>query len=72
MGYVAAMSNCLICRQMFSFNPVKVPSFRVDGVKEPICSNCMGLVNEGRKAAGLEPFAIPYDAYEACDESEIE
>ena len=71
MGYAMCMAPCLACCRVFSFNPVAVPSFRVNGVKEPLCEACMGLINRKREAAGLKPFDIRPDAYEPCDESEL-
>jgi hypothetical protein len=72
MGYALAMGDCLCCQKPFAFNPVKVPSFRYKGSKEPICRDCMVVVNQKRVASGLEPFAIAADAYEACDEGELD
>lgn len=72
MGYALAMSGCLCCGNTFGYNPVRVPSFRVAGTRRPICKRCMGIINDKRKAAGVEPFVIPDDAYEACDEGELE
>jgi hypothetical protein len=69
--FAFAMGKCLLCPRTFTFNPVRVPSFRVNGVKEPICRECMVRVNEERVAAGVEPFDIAPDAYEAVDESEL-
>jgi hypothetical protein len=71
MGYAMALGECLLCSKPFYFNPVKVPSFRVNGVKQPMCSLCMEQVNLKRKLMGVEEFVIPSDAYEACDESEL-
>jgi hypothetical protein len=56
---------------MFTFNPVKVPSFRVNGSKEPICGLCIELINKKRVAAGVHPFTIAPDAYDVCDEGEL-
>jgi hypothetical protein len=71
MGYVMATGQCLLCSRPFMFNPVKVPSFRVNGVKQPMCSLCMEQVNLKRKLMNVEEFVIPPDAYEACDEDEL-
>lgn len=71
MGYVIAMGSCLACRQVFSFNPMRVPSIRVNGVLEPVCGACMALVNAKRVAAGVEPHPIMDGAYGACNESEL-
>jgi hypothetical protein len=71
MGYAIASGYCLLCKGLFSFNPVKVPSFRVNGTKEPICAGCMEIVNRKRVDAGVPPFEILPDAYEPCDEGEL-
>jgi hypothetical protein len=68
---VFAMGSCFGCRAFFSFNPHKVPSHRHEGVREPVCENCMAIINTERKARGLEPFAIEPDAYSAIPESEL-
>ena len=70
-GFVMAMGTCLGCRSPFSFNPHKVPSHRVNGVREPVCHRCMAIVNEKRKGLGLEPFAIDPEAYEAIPEGDL-
>lgn len=72
MGYALAIGPCLLCKQPFTFNPMRVPSFRVNGVKEPICQHCMELANVKRKEMGMEPFPIDPEAYEAADEQELE
>ena len=71
MAYFA-ISPCGICRGVFTFNPERVPSMRMDqagrpdpnGQKEPICSGCMALLNGKRKVLGLPPFEILPGAYE--------
>jgi hypothetical protein len=72
MGYVTVYAPCIGCRRVFSFNPVKVPSITHNGTRQPICADCVGRVNPMRKANGLEPIVPMHDAYDACDESEIE
>lgn len=71
MGYVFAMGACLVCKRTFSFNPVRVPSYRVNGTKEPICPVCMEEINAKRATIGLPPFPIPENAYEATDEQNL-
>jgi hypothetical protein len=70
-GFVIAMAPCLQCGRPFSFNPLKVPSYRVNGVREPICEECMNDLNVQRKALGLDPFPIAPDAYAAIPETEL-
>jgi hypothetical protein len=72
MGYALATGACLTCQKMFNFNPVRVPSFRVNGSREPICGPCIEIINQKRVAAGVPPFTISPDAYDACDEGELE
>ena len=73
MGYAFMIAGCYVCGRLFSFNPMKVPSLRDNhGVRQAVCRNCVEAANEIRKGKGLEPFPIPADAYEPCDESELE
>jgi hypothetical protein len=70
-GYVFGLSDCLICQKSFPYNPHRVPSFRIDGVKEPVCGSCMVEVNAEREKLGLEAFVIPTDAYEPIPVGEL-
>lgn len=73
MGYAFATSPCYGCKQIFSYNPVRVPSVcdPQTGTREPICRNCVERVNPLRIANGLEPITPLPGAYEPCDESEL-
>jgi hypothetical protein len=72
MGVAIMFAPCLVCKVPFSFNPVKVPSLRVNGVKEPICRSCHTDLNKLRVEKGVPPFPEPHpDAYTACDEEEL-
>ena len=72
MGYAMMMSNCFVCNQLFTYNPICVPSFRdSNSVRQPICRMCIDLINVKRVEEGLEEFVIHLDAYEGCDESEL-
>lgn len=71
MGYVSAVGNCYSCGKIFSFNPRRVPSIKIEGDRKPICRACIEISNPKRVANGLEPIEIKPDAYEACDESEL-
>lgn len=68
---VQAFSACAGCRQVFFYNPVRVPSIRINGVREPICRACVERVNPRRIANGLAPIVPLPGAYDACDESEL-
>jgi hypothetical protein len=73
MGYVSAMSPCIGCGNVFSYNPMRVPSCSaVTGKREPICARCVERVNPIRIKNGLEPIVPHPDAYEACHENELE
>ena len=65
MGYMTAMGGCYGCKQLFSFNPERVPSITVNGSKEPICAECVKRVNPLRAANGLPPIVPLPGAYQA-------
>lgn len=72
MGYAFVVSPCVFCKSIFSYNPLRVPSIKVNDVREPICRGCHARAQATRKAHGLEPWPEPFpDAYEACDEAEL-
>lgn len=71
MGYAMAMSECVGCGKVFTYNPVRVPSIRINGVREPICATCVERVNPKRKANGLPPIVPAPDAYTGCHEAEL-
>lgn len=71
MGYVHVLSGCYRCKRPFTYNPSRVPSVRVDGVRQPVCLACVEAVNPIRVARGLAPI-VPLDgAYEAADERDV-
>jgi hypothetical protein len=71
MGYVFATSRCIGCGQLFSYNPLRVPSLTVNGSREPICAGCVARVNPRRIANGLAPIVPAADAYDPVDEREL-
>jgi Fe-S-cluster-containing dehydrogenase component len=71
MGYVFVMGNCIGCGKPFAFNPHRVPSVRVNGVREPICRVCVERANPLRVAKGLEPIIIFEDSYRPMPEEEL-
>lgn len=71
MGYVLCMGACFACKKPFSFNPNKVPSIRVDGMKREVCESCIRLANPRRKANGLDEIVIRDGAYEPMPEEEL-
>ncbi len=71
MGFCFAFSACAACHVPFCYNPIKVPSVRINGVKEPLCRGCVEEWNARKVAAGYEPQPIPDDAYEPVDERRL-
>ena len=68
MGYLTMIAHCIACKTLIQFNPYKVPSLVVNGVKEPLCINCANRWNQ------LHPEnarPILSGAYEPADENEI-
>jgi hypothetical protein len=73
MGYALVTSACFGCHQIFSYNPLRVPSIRDPhtGTKKPICPDCVQRVNPLRVKNGLPPIEPFPDAYDSIDESEL-
>ena len=71
MGFAFCISPCFGCQQPFTFNPLRVPSYRHNGVRMPICRSCVSLVNVKRKKNGLDPIIYSEDAYEPIREEEL-
>jgi hypothetical protein len=61
---MSVMSECFGCHKVFTYNADRVPSIRHNGVKEPICQNCVDLVNPRRIDNGLKPIEVLPGAYE--------
>lgn len=78
MGVLWAMGPCWSCHQLFSFNPVRVPSFRIGddgkpsdtGTRVPICEHCFERFNQRRVEAGLPRLVALPGAYEPAEEGE--
>ena len=82
MAVALLLFTCIACRRPDTGNPHKVPSVRVkmganglpcpnpNGTREPLCRNCAATLNAKRVEAGLTPFPIHEDAYQAADETE--
>jgi hypothetical protein len=79
MGYCFVTGFCAGCGRLFTFNPLRVPSIRVNaegkpdpgGSRAPICEGCIAIANERRAEAGLPELSFPADAYEPVDEHEL-
>jgi hypothetical protein len=79
-GWVIATSRCFGCGRLFGYNPHRVPSIQIDpathqwsanGVREPICRECVQRVNPQRVANGLPEIVIYADSYEPIPEGEL-
>ena len=67
------MSLCICCDQVFTYNPMRVPSTTaLTGEREPICRDCVNRANPERIKNGLEPIKILPGAYEGCPEEELD
>jgi len=64
MAWMQVIGECVICGIMFSFNVHHVPSVVVDGVREPVCRDCMNRANAILESQGREPHWIHPEAYE--------
>jgi hypothetical protein len=72
MGFVFCMGPCITCHQVFSYNPVRVPSTTAfTGTREPVCRSCMDKINEKRAELGMPAVEIFDDAYEPAAEDEL-
>ena len=71
MGYAIVFAPCFGCGRVFGFNPHKVPSILVKGVKLSICLDCVERVNPMRKANGVPEIVPDPDAYEPIEEHEL-
>ena len=64
-GYMMVLGPCWSCGRPFSFNADHVPSHRDEnGVRQPVCGDCMARVNAIREENGLPPHPIHPMAYQ--------
>lgn len=63
MGYMLCHGSCINCNKLFSFNPDRVPSIRINGEREPLCRPCMESINSMRKDKGVPALVVNADAY---------
>jgi hypothetical protein len=72
MGYAIIVEACYGCRNVITFNPHKVPSLTVDGIRRPLCQDCFDHLNEYRIKHGIEAWPQPHpDAYQPISEYEL-
>jgi hypothetical protein len=62
-GVLVVYGVCIACSGAFWYDPELVPSTRVEGDKEPVCSACVEGLNRKRIAAGLDPVLVLPGAY---------
>jgi hypothetical protein len=70
MGYMSLIAECVRCNRVFTCNPDLVPSVRINGVKEPICKDCIEPINKLRAKLGnelIKPLPGAYDVEETDD-----
>jgi len=72
MGVAVLWAQCYTCGGMMPCNPKRVPSLPdEEGVRQPICQQCIRLANVEREKQGSPMFEIAPDAYEPIDETEL-
>lgn len=76
MSFMWCLAYCDFCGRLFAFDPKRVPSVPLRGVRTPICRACVDDANPRRAANGLDPIVVLPGAYvtldEAFDEREAE
>jgi hypothetical protein len=70
-GFVMVVGTCCACNKPCSFNPHFVPSIPVEGIKQPVCQDCIINGNRERVKLGLKPHFVHPQAYEPLPESEL-
>lgn len=71
MALEIAYGDCFGCGRPFWFSPTRVPSTRdADGVRQPICADCVARANPRRVANGLPPIEPLAGAYDFDGESD--
>lgn len=60
---LSAVGECFGCGRPFLFDPDRVPSVVVDGVRREVCRACVARANPIRKANGLDPIVPLVGAY---------
>ena len=71
MSYAIVTSTCAGCSVFFGFNPNKVPSIPINGVRQAICMPCAMRVQDNQRRDGLEVTEIHPQAYEPLHDSKL-
>lgn len=70
--FLAVYGVCVGCGCPMSFNPHRVPSLIVSGVREPLCRSCFEVWNQiHRTDKGLDPIPLHPRAYDFIQEGEL-
>lgn len=64
MGWMLCHSACCNCGRIFSYNPNRVPSIRINGEREAVCRECVEMANSRRTKLGHELISVHPDAYD--------
>lgn len=70
-GIAFALGTCYCCHQPMTFNPVRVPVYTGDGTREPICFDCVTIINAQRKKLGYALIQVLPGAYEPWEAAEL-
>ncbi|MDQ3254389.1 MAG: hypothetical protein M3R15_10860 [Acidobacteriota bacterium] len=70
-GYAICTGTCYGCKQLFTFNPLYVPSLTIDGVRWAFCRACIERANAIRKDKGMPPLEVHPRGYEPLPEEEL-
>lgn len=72
MGYAFCVGSCALCSLAMTFNPHKVPSINTDGVKRPVCADCVRQMQNIQRRKGYTPWPDPLPgAYQPLPEDEL-
>jgi len=71
MEYILCLGPCIGCGTLFTFNPERVPSIRIDGVRQPICRACFERRQAHRRANNLPVETLLPGAYDPAPADSI-
>lgn len=67
-AFMYCHSDCASCRRPIAYNPDRVPSLSLDGVRHAICADCFDEWNRlHRTSKGLEPLRLHPEAFEPLE-----
>jgi hypothetical protein len=78
-GYATVVAACASCGRLFSFNPHRVPSIRLNrkgepdpsAERKPVCRECIERANVRRFARGLPAIEVLPGAYDPLPAEEL-